>query len=75
MQAFIRTVALLLATMASPLAFAQAYPAKPIRIIIPFPPGGATDLLGRLVAQKLTERIGQNVIAENRTGGGGFVAN
>ena len=73
MQAFIRTVALLLATMANPLAFAQAYPAKPIRIIIPFPPGGATDLLGRLVAQKLTERIGQNVIAENRTGGGGNI--
>jgi tripartite-type tricarboxylate transporter receptor subunit TctC len=54
-------------------AHAQTYPAKPIRMIIPFPPGGATDLLGRLVGQKLSERVGQPVVVENRTGGGGNI--
>src|SRR5690606_11932381 len=52
---------------------AQTYPAKAIRMVIPFPPGGATDLLGRLVGQKLSERVGQPVVAENRTGGGGNI--
>ena len=52
---------------------AQTYPSKAIRMIIPFPPGGATDLLGRLVGQKLSERVGQPVVAENRTGGGGNI--
>lgn len=58
---------------AAPAALAQPYPAKPIRMIIPFPPGGATDLLGRLVGQRLSERVGQPVVAENRTGGGGNI--
>jgi tripartite-type tricarboxylate transporter receptor subunit TctC len=57
----------------APAALAQSYPAKPIRMIIPFPPGGATDLLGRLVGQKLSERVAQPVVAENRTGGGGNI--
>ena len=52
---------------------AQTYPVKPIRLILPFPPGGGTDILGRVVAQKLGESIGQNVIAENRPGAGGNV--
>lgn len=60
------------APYASP-ALAQSYPAKPIRMVIPFSPGGATDLLGRLVGQKLSDRVGQPVIAENRTGGGGNI--
>jgi len=54
-------------------ATGQTYPAKPVRMVIPFPPGGATDLLGRLVGQKLSERMGQSVIAENRTGNGGNI--
>lgn len=54
-------------------AQAQTYPAKAVRLIIPFSPGGATDLLGRLVAQSLSERIGQTVVAENRAGGGGNI--
>jgi tripartite-type tricarboxylate transporter receptor subunit TctC len=62
----------LAAPYASP-ALAQSYPAKPIRMVIPFSPGGATDLLGRLVGQKLSDRVGQPVIAENRTGGGGNI--
>jgi len=52
-------------------ALAQAYPVKPIRFIFPFPPGGPTDLLGRAIAQKLTDQMGQQVIADNRPGAGG----
>jgi tripartite-type tricarboxylate transporter receptor subunit TctC len=52
-------------------AYAQAYPAKPIRWIVPFPPGGSTDLLARVVGQKLTESWGQQVIVENKGGAGG----
>ncbi len=54
-------------------AQAQSYPSKPVRLIIPFSPGGATDLLGRLVAQSLSDRVGQPVVAENRSGGGGNI--
>ncbi len=53
------------------VAQAQAYPAKSIRMIFPFPPGGPTDLLGRAIAQKLSDNIGQQVIADNRPGAGG----
>ncbi len=54
-------------------AHAQSYPSKAVRLIIPFSPGGATDLLGRLVGQSLSDRLGQPVVAENRTGGGGNI--
>jgi tripartite-type tricarboxylate transporter receptor subunit TctC len=53
------------------VALAQAYPAKPIRLIFPFPPGGPTDLLGRAVAQKLSDQMGQPVVADTRPGAGG----
>ena len=52
-------------------ALAQTYPAKPIRMILPFPPGGPTDLLGRAVAQKVSDQLGQQVVADNRPGAGG----
>ncbi len=50
---------------------AQAYPVKPVRVIFPFPPGGPTDLLGRAVAQKLSDQTGQQFIADTRPGAGG----
>ena len=52
---------------------AQAFPTKPVRLILPFPPGGPTDLQGRTIAQKLSEQVGQQVVAENRPGAGGNV--
>ena len=54
-------------------AMAQQFPAKPVRLILPFPPGGPTDLQGRQIAQKLSEQVGQQVVAENRPGAGGNV--
>jgi tripartite-type tricarboxylate transporter receptor subunit TctC len=54
-------------------AFAQQYPTRPIRMIVPWPPGQATDLAGRVVAQKLSELLGQQVIADNRPGAGGMI--
>ena len=52
---------------------AQTYPAKPIRLVLPYAPGGIIDYVGRTLAQKLTEDIGQPVVAENRPGGGGVL--
>jgi tripartite-type tricarboxylate transporter receptor subunit TctC len=56
-----------------PVALAQGYPARPINLVVPYAPGGATDLLGRAVAQKLGEALGQSVIVVNRGGAGGNV--
>lgn len=62
--------ALVLAHLDAP---AQVYPSKPVRLVAPFPPGGSTDLLARIVAQKLAEAWGQQVIVENRGGAGGTI--
>ena len=54
-------------------AFAQPYPAKPIRFIVSFPPGGSSDLIVRAIAPRMGERLGQPVVVENRPGAGGML--
>ena len=58
---------------AAALAQQQPFPSRTVRLILPFPPGGPTDLLGRTMAQKLSEQMGQQVVADNRPGAGGNV--
>ena len=65
-------VALLFALFAAPAA-AQSYPAHPVRIVIPLSPGGTTDVPGRMIAQKLSEVLGQQFFVENRAGAGGMI--
>lgn len=71
----IRSIAVIAAFMMCPVtsAFAQAYPTKPIRIIVPFPAGGGADLWARIIGQKLGEAWGQNVIVDNRAGASGII--
>jgi tripartite-type tricarboxylate transporter receptor subunit TctC len=54
-------------------AMAQSYPNRPIKMILPFPPGGPIDTMGRLIAQRMSAGLGQNVIIENRAGGGSSI--
>jgi len=68
---FARLLAAGLIALAAQYAAAQQYPSKPVRIIVPFAPGGGSDFTARLMAQKLTERYGQSFIVENRAGAGG----
>ncbi len=77
MNSILRTVLITFAFAAVALytagAAAQVWPAKPIRLMVPFPPGGTTDIVARIVAQKLAERLGQPIVIENRGGAGGTI--
>ena len=65
--------ALLLAPLAAPLAAPAIAQPRPVRLIVPFPPGGAVDLLGRILAERLGPAFGANVVVENRGGAGGLI--
>src|SRR5262245_35127857 len=73
MQRSIAHAALLIVALGAPAAFAQSYPAKTIRIIVPYPPGGGTDTAARLIAQKMSTSLGRSVIIENRAGANGNI--
>lgn len=66
-------IAAAILAMAPAAAFSQAYPAKPVRVVIPFPPGQATDVIGRVVVQKLGDALGKGFIVDNRPGANGIV--
>ena len=68
------TMALIFGAVISPAALAQAFPAKPIRLIVAFPTGGATDTFSRITAAEMTRSVGQQVIVENRPGAGTTIA-
>ena len=70
---YARAAAMLLAAILPASAAAQAFPSKPLKIIVPYSPGGTTDLLARLVGQKLSERFGQPVIVDNKPGANGMI--
>ena len=71
MRSILSLATLALACLASPLALAQSWPNKPIKVIVNFPPGGAADQLARAIGAPLQEALGQNVVIENRAGAGG----
>lgn len=64
---------LALSSLASSGVMAQAYPSKPIKMVVPFPAGGTTDIVARIVAQKMSELMGQPVLVDNRGGAGGAI--
>ena len=68
-----RVVLGLAAAVLASAALAQSYPTRPVRMILPFPPGGPTDITGRAIAQKLSEQLGQSVVPENRPGAAGNI--
>src|ERR1700758_805824 len=70
---YVRVSLMLFALCAALPAAAQNYPSKTIRLVSPFPPGGSVDVVGRILAAKLTENLGQQVIVDNRSGASGII--
>ncbi len=73
MKFMVRLMGLALAGLASLSAFGQNYPVKPVTLVIPFPPGGSTDIVGRIVAEQLAKELGQPVVVDNKGGAGGAI--
>lgn len=71
---FLRLAAALVLTLAASSVFAQAWPTKTVRLVLQFPPGGSTDVVTRILAQAMTESLGQTVIVENKPGADGAIA-
>src|SRR5712692_2763819 len=68
-----RVLAIAVAIAAAPAVLAQGYPAKPVRVIVTFPPGGTPDIYGRVMSAELQKTWNQSVVVENRTGAGGTI--
>ena len=73
MQRFLKVILALGAIFIASVAAAQGYPARPVRIIVPYPPGGTVDLVARFIAQRLTDQTGQQFVVDNRAGANGIV--
>ena len=69
----VRLLCVVILTTLIDVAGAQSFPAKPIRVIVAYPPGGSTDIIARILGQKLTERFGQNILVDNRAGAAGMI--
>ena len=73
MKSFTRCAAALAAACISLSAFGQAWPTKQVKMLVPFPPGGTTDIMARVIAERLQSTLGQPFVVENRSGAGGVI--
>ena len=73
MKTFFRRIVLSTLALAPAISFSQTYPSRPVRVIVAFAPGGGADIVGRMLSQHLTERLGQSFVVENRGGAGGMI--